>query len=238
MVLNEGKVAGYDLFHLKDGDSTPFLRKEGEAGWQRVGPYFFLPRGLEAATAAILGCKPGEILIVDEVGPAELAGRGVWPALSEVIAKHSVDCLLVVRKPLLEDLRRRIRREPVRVFNIEREGVYHSLLQALSRWKVRREVRRNRGMMIIKVRFFGPFQESFGGREAEIGLRGHSGLGELLERVCDTPGRVKQVFAVAGVLHPHVVVMKNGVPVQSPGGLEERLRDGDVIAIFPFLGGG
>jgi molybdopterin converting factor small subunit len=99
-------------------------------------------------------------------------------------------------------------------------------------------LRRNRATMKIRARFFGPFQGLFGGREAEIELPGHSRLAELLERLCDSPVRVKQVFAAAGTLHPHVVIIKNGVPVQSPGGLEERLRDGDVIAIFPFLGGG
>jgi MoaD family protein len=93
-------------------------------------------------------------------------------------------------------------------------------------------------MMKIKVKFFGPFQELFGGREVEVDLPDHSGLGELLRLICDTPGRAEQVFAAAGVLHSHVVVMKNGVPVQNPGGLKEPLRDGDVIAVFPFLGGG
>jgi MoaD family protein len=93
-------------------------------------------------------------------------------------------------------------------------------------------------MMNIKVKFFGPFQELFGGREVEVELPGNSGLGELLERVCDTPARAEQVFSGAGVLHSHVVVMKNGTPVRSPGGLKERLKDGDVIAVFPFLGGG
>jgi len=133
LVMNEGKTAGYDLFDVKNGSSIPLLRTEGEAGWQKVGPYFFLPRGLEAAAAAILGYRPGEILIVDEVGPMELSGRGVWPALSEVLSRPSFDCLLVVRKPLLDNLKDRLVETPVNVFSVEQPDVCPSLLQALKK---------------------------------------------------------------------------------------------------------
>jgi len=132
LVMNEGENVGYDLFDIRRGESIPFLRTEGGAGWQRVGPYFLLPRGLEVAAAAILGLKPGEILILDEVGPMELAGRGVWPALSEALSRSSLDCLLVVRKPLLDDFRNRLGKTPVEVFDIERKDVYPSLIRALS----------------------------------------------------------------------------------------------------------
>ena len=141
LVKDKGETAGYDLFDIKKGKSIPFLRTEGESGWQTVGPYFFLPPGLEAAAAAILGQKPGEILIIDEVGPMELAGRGVWPALSEVLSGPWLDCLLVVRKPLLDDLRDCLGKTPVRVFDAERQDVYPSLIRAL---KERRAVRNKR----------------------------------------------------------------------------------------------
>jgi nucleoside-triphosphatase THEP1 len=133
LVMTEGKTAGYNLFDVKNGSSIPFLRKEGEAGWQKVGPYFFLPRGLEVAVAAILGHRPGEILIVDEVGPLELSGRGVWPALSEVLLRPSFDCLLVVRKSLLGGLKDRLGKTPVHVFDVERPDFCPALLLALKK---------------------------------------------------------------------------------------------------------
>jgi nucleoside-triphosphatase THEP1 len=143
-VMNKGETAGYDLFDIKKGKSIPFLRTEGEPGWQTVGPYFFLPPGLEAAAAAILGYKPGEILIVDEVGPQELAGRGVWPALSEVLSGPLFDCLLVVRKPLLDDLQDRLGKTPVNVFDVERPDVCPALLQALKELRAVRNERRDK----------------------------------------------------------------------------------------------
>jgi len=131
-VMKDGEIVGYDLFDIKKGQTTPFLRSEGEAGWQKVGSYFFLPGGLEAAAAAILGSKPGEILIIDEVGPMELAGRGVWPALSEVISRPMLDCLLVIRRPLLDSLRERLGKRPLEAFDVKEMDAEPSLLRVIS----------------------------------------------------------------------------------------------------------
>jgi len=148
LVMVEGRAAGYDLFDIRKGQAVPFLRTEGEAGWQKVGPYFFLPGGLEAATAAIRGHRPGETLIVDEVGPTELSGRGVWPALKEALSKPSANCLLVVRKPLLTDLRRMLGNQQVEVFDIAAREIVPSLFSRLSKMaagsRTRRPIRRSR----------------------------------------------------------------------------------------------
>jgi sulfur-carrier protein len=93
-------------------------------------------------------------------------------------------------------------------------------------------------MTKVKIKFFGPFRDLFGGREIEVELPEEVRLRALLRRLCDTPDRVQQVFAGAEALQPHVVIIKNGIPVRRPDGLETPLQDGDIIAIFPFLGGG
>ena len=148
LVMVEGRAAGYDLFDIRKGQAIPFLRTEGEAGWPKVGPYFFLPAGLEAAETAIRSHRPGEILIVDEVGPMELSGRGVRSALKEALSKPSVYCLLVVRKPLLTDLRRMLGNQQVEVFDIAARDIVPSLLLRLSKMaagsRTRRPMRRGR----------------------------------------------------------------------------------------------
>jgi nucleoside-triphosphatase THEP1 len=143
-VMVEGRILGYDLLDVRKGQAIPFLRMEGEAGWQKVGSYFFLPGGLEAATAAIRGHKPGETLIVDEVGPMELSGRGIWPALKEALLKPSSNCLLVVRKPLVRDLRGMLGNQQVEVFDIAAGNVLRSLLMGLSKMAAGSRTRRPR----------------------------------------------------------------------------------------------
>jgi molybdopterin synthase sulfur carrier subunit len=93
-------------------------------------------------------------------------------------------------------------------------------------------------MTKVKVRFFGPFRDLFGGREVEVELPHGARLQELLRRLSDNPEREKEIFVSAEALQPHLVIMKNGRPVPKPEGLAAALQDGDTIAIFPFLGGG
>jgi MoaD family protein len=93
-------------------------------------------------------------------------------------------------------------------------------------------------MMKIKVRFFGPVRDVFSGREAEVELPSGGRLGELLRRLSDTPEREREIFFEGEAVQPHLVIMKNGCPVPKPEGLNEILQDGDIIALFPFMGGG
>jgi iron complex transport system ATP-binding protein len=87
---------GYDLLDLKTGQLLPFLRKEGESGWQRIGAYYFLPSGLEKAEGLIRDFQ-GDVCIIDEIGPMELAGGGLWPAIGELLARDHIPMLLIVR---------------------------------------------------------------------------------------------------------------------------------------------
>ncbi len=132
-ILQRGRIFGYDLFDFNEGKSIPFLRRKGRAGWQKVGPYYFLPSGLRAAEDRILGCPSRAWLVVDEVGPQELAGRGLWPALSAVLSRPKTDCLLVVRRPLLDDVRSLLGKRRVEVFDISAENIIPSLLEKLSK---------------------------------------------------------------------------------------------------------
>jgi MoaD family protein len=92
--------------------------------------------------------------------------------------------------------------------------------------------------LTIKVKFLAYFRDLFGEREKEVRLLEGSRLRDLLKALCDTAEREKQIFAEEEKLNPHTVIMKNGMPVQSSGGLAAPLADGDIIAIFPYLGGG
>ncbi|MBP1766723.1 MAG: MoaD family protein [Candidatus Aminicenantes bacterium] len=93
-------------------------------------------------------------------------------------------------------------------------------------------------MMKVKVKFFGPIRDLFGGREVEIVLPPGAPFRELLRRLSDNPEREKEIFAAADAGESHLVIMKNGRPVPRPEGLDAPLQDGDTIAIFPFMGGG
>lgn len=92
--------------------------------------------------------------------------------------------------------------------------------------------------MTIRVKFLAYFRDLFGTKETTVELPPGAVLRDLLGRLGDSPERRKAILTEKGEIHSHVVVMKNGVPAQSQGGMNALLADGDTVAVFPFLGGG
>jgi nucleoside-triphosphatase THEP1 len=111
-VLEQGVVAGYDLEVIRTGETIPFLRRPSAdaapAPDRAAGSFRFVPAGLERARAILRGSRPEEILVVDEVGPAEIDGRGIWPALEAAAGDPERMILLVVRESLIEPVRERL----------------------------------------------------------------------------------------------------------------------------------
>ncbi|MBC7360679.1 MAG: DUF2478 domain-containing protein [Candidatus Aminicenantes bacterium] len=108
------EIDGYDLIDLNSGKRQAFLRKSNFQDELPTGSFYFLPEGLRVAAAIIRSGVEAELLIVDEVGPAEISGNGIWPVLLAVI--RQVDCLLVVRDRYLSDFTSLIKTEPVEIF--------------------------------------------------------------------------------------------------------------------------
>ncbi|MEM3061658.1 MAG: MoaD family protein [Candidatus Bathyarchaeia archaeon] len=95
-------------------------------------------------------------------------------------------------------------------------------------------------MVKVKIRTIGPFAELLGFKEKEIEVQGNTvkdlmdGLKllygkELMERIIDeSKGEVK----------PFIKVLVNGIGIDALSMLNTELKDGDVVAIFPPVGGG
>jgi MoaD family protein len=91
--------------------------------------------------------------------------------------------------------------------------------------------------MTVQAKFFAYFRDLFGGRERDLALAAGASVGDALAALCDTPARRGEVFA-GDALRPHIVVMVNGAPIGSLQGLATPLSPGDVLAVFPLVGGG
>jgi len=91
--------------------------------------------------------------------------------------------------------------------------------------------------MTVKTKFFAYFRDLFGGRERDLAVGEGGTVRDALSLLCDTNERRREVFE-GDALKPHLVVMVNGVHVESLRGLETPLSPGDTLAVFPMLGGG
>jgi nucleoside-triphosphatase THEP1 len=125
------QAVGYDLFDLEEETSIPFIRRTGEENWQRIGSYFFIPQSLAQAKKIILRRKDADILVVDEVGPLELSGKGFWPALKQVILLESKRYLFVVRTNCLGDFLAMLGKGEVKIFDIRNEDIFTRLTKEI-----------------------------------------------------------------------------------------------------------
>jgi len=101
----EGRILGYDMLDIPSGRSRPYIRLEGEKEWERVGPYFMIPEAVAHARAVVHRCRAGMICVVDEVGPLEMSGGGLWKELQRGLARPGRDWMLVIREAVLSEFR-------------------------------------------------------------------------------------------------------------------------------------
>ena len=105
-VVTKNKTTGYDLFDIQSQKTLPYLRTDAKEGWEKIGSYYFVPETLEKAKNIIDKHPIGDWLVVDEIGPLELKGKGLWPALTRILSNRDLHILCVVRKAILPDILR------------------------------------------------------------------------------------------------------------------------------------
>jgi molybdopterin synthase sulfur carrier subunit len=90
----------------------------------------------------------------------------------------------------------------------------------------------------VKIRFFATLRDVFNSSEVELRLRTAGTIKNLLEALCNSSKRRQELFDQSGNLRPYVKVLKNGRNIDFLGGMDTQLASGDVVAIFPPVGGG
>jgi len=110
-IEKQGQRIGSNALDLLTGQEVPFARlspyrsfKEGEV----VGDYTISREGILFACDAIKRAVESRcgLVVIDEVGPLELRGNGLMPAVELALAS-AVDVLIVVRSSLRGALERR-----------------------------------------------------------------------------------------------------------------------------------
>jgi nucleoside-triphosphatase THEP1 len=109
-LLEDGRRTGFDLVNLATGESARLAREHGSdagrhAQWSR---FSFEAEGLALGRKALgPDARTADVVLVDEVGPFELAGGGWAQALDELVRSHAGVVLLVVRASIVDEVERR-----------------------------------------------------------------------------------------------------------------------------------
>jgi nucleoside-triphosphatase THEP1 len=127
------KFFGYDLVDLRHHRRHPFIRKQGQENWETIGPFFFLPETLDLAKRIIHRSKKADICVVDEVGPLEISGKGVWPALKDTLRFSPPFLLLVVRNALVDRVLKKLGAADFVVSDAEQEKTPFRMVESIVR---------------------------------------------------------------------------------------------------------
>ena len=117
-VYEKGQLIGYDLYDLKKKTKHSFLRKQGQRNWEKIGPYSFFPETLQQAKRTVLRTNTVDICFIDEIGPYELEGKGLWPELGVLLKQPSPRLFLTVRENLLDAFLERLGKNVDKIFNV------------------------------------------------------------------------------------------------------------------------
>lgn len=95
--------------------------------------------------------------------------------------------------------------------------------------------------MKIKVRYFTTLRELAGTKEEELEMGDRGSLAKLIEKVSLKYGEEAFEYLhdkTTGKIDPSIKFLVNGVDVRRLRGFETRLKDRDVVAVIPPIGGG
>jgi len=85
------------------GESVLLASTSMILGGPRTARFSFSPAGIDFGNQAIDRGITADILLVDEIGPIELAGEGFAGVIEQVTSGKVRNCVLVIRKGLLPD---------------------------------------------------------------------------------------------------------------------------------------
>lgn len=93
--------------------------------------------------------------------------------------------------------------------------------------------------MRIILRTFADYREITGTKEMLIDLKEGQTMGGLFTLLtCKYPPLGRQMFQDSGGLKAFVIVLVNGRNIEFLHGMDTRLEEGDVVALFPPVAGG
>ncbi len=127
----------FELIDLKSKNSILFCSREPKEGWEKLNRFYINPDGQKFGEAALDPdyLKNADIVVIDEIGPFELEGKGWAKAIESVLMKlPEVNMIWVVRDNLLSEVARYFKIKPLKIFNVEEvcaENVAGYIMQSI-----------------------------------------------------------------------------------------------------------
>jgi len=107
-LMQEGERTGFNLQRVSRDQQIPLARKTGPASWFTFRRFSFNPEAFRIGMHWLREDlqNGADLLIIDEVGPLELQGRGWRKVLDHFASVPELLQLWVVRKAVLEEFKK------------------------------------------------------------------------------------------------------------------------------------
>jgi nucleoside-triphosphatase THEP1 len=110
-IEHQGQRVGSNALDLLTGQAVPFARLSRHGSFkagEKIGDYTIGKDGILFACGAIERAMESscDLVVIDEIGPLELSGKGLMPAAEPALAS-AANLLIVVRSRLREALQKR-----------------------------------------------------------------------------------------------------------------------------------
>jgi len=115
-----GERLGFEIEDVSTGEKIVLSDNVYREGDIKVGKYFFKTAGMSFGNRVLReALDKADLLIIDEIGPFELKGKGWFDIVEEAMRNGDMDMIWVVRKSLLEKVLKLWRHSNVEIVKID-----------------------------------------------------------------------------------------------------------------------
>ncbi len=130
-----GQRSGFELENILTGGKIKLCKTVQDEGWQKFRRFYFNPDAFDFGEKALSPerVKEAGFIIIDEVGPLELEGRGWAKAIGILIKETSTPMIWAVRKNLVKEVAAHFNIKDFAEFDIvkEKETAYNFFLNKI-----------------------------------------------------------------------------------------------------------
>lgn len=130
-IYREGRLTGFDALDLRSGMRAPLAVRRDEPG--DVGQFHFLEEGLRLGSQAFgpAATDGMDLVVVDEFGKLELAGRGWRGPVDSLVHADRTPLVVVVRRALADAVREVYASVPTRLLDATAPESIDEVLRSL-----------------------------------------------------------------------------------------------------------
>ncbi len=135
-LYENGRLVGFDAFDLQSENRAPLVRREikdNEREKMYLAPHIIAGFNLGRAALSSAATKSADLIIVDEFGPLELAGRGWRQEVDLLLASVEAVVVLVVRDELVEQVQGLYENYPTSVLSATEQESADKVINVLKR---------------------------------------------------------------------------------------------------------